>query len=65
MISYVYAFKFLNASMNLFFNYDYIDFMKMRRKAYVSSYVGVFFSVLSFELSLFYYIYKNMLITIQ
>lgn len=57
--SYMVSFKYLNKSTKFIISNDEVKFVSMRRRAYFSSYVGLFFSVLAFEVSLFYYIFNN------
>lgn len=63
--SYMVSFKYLNKSTKFIISNDEVKFVSMRRRAYFSSYVGLFFSVLSFEVSLFYYIFNNVSIATQ
>lgn len=63
--SYMVSFKYLNKSTKFIISNDEVKFVSMRRRAYFSSYVGLFFSVLSFEVSLFYYIFNNISIATQ
>lgn len=63
--SYMVSFKYLNKSTKFIISNDEVKFVSMRRRAYFSSYVGLFFSVLAFEVSLFYYIFNNVSITTQ
>lgn len=63
--SYMVSFKYLNKSTKFIINNDEVKFVSMRRRAYFSSYVGLFFSVLAFEVSLFYYIFNNVSIATQ
>ena len=56
--SYMVSFKYLNKSTKFIISNDEVKFVSMRRRAYFSSYVGLFFSVLAFEVSLFYYIFN-------
>lgn len=51
--SYMVSFKYLNKSTKFIISNDEVKFVSMRRRAYFSSYVGLFFSVLAFEVSLF------------
>ena len=63
--SYMVSFKYLNKSTKFIISNDEVKFVSMRRRAYFSSYVGLFFSVLAFEVSLFYYIFNNVSIATQ
>lgn len=63
--SYMVSFKYLNKSTKFIISNDEVKFVSMRRRAYFSSYVGLFFSVLAFEVSLFYYIFNNISIATQ
>ena len=63
--SYMVSFKYLNKSTKFISSNDEVKFVSMRRRAYFSSYVGLFFSVLAFEVSLFYYIFNNVSIATQ
>lgn len=63
--SYMVSFKYLNKSTKFIISNDEVKFVSMRRRAYFSSYVGLFFSVLAFEVSLFYYIFNNVSIVTQ
>ena len=63
--SYMVSFKYLNKSTKFIISNDEVQFVSMRRRAYFSSYVGLFFSVLAFEVSLFYYIFNNVSIATQ
>ena len=63
--SYMVSFKYLNKSTKFIISNDEVKFVSMRRMAYFSSYVGLFFSVLAFEVSLFYYIFNNVSIATQ
>ena len=63
--SYMVSFKYLNKSPKFIISNDEVKFVSMRRRAYFSSYVGLFFSVLAFEVSLFYYIFNNVSIATQ
>lgn len=63
--SYMVSFKYLNKSTKFIISNDEVKFVSMRRRAYFSSYVGLFFSVLAFEISLFYYIFNNVSIATQ
>lgn len=63
--SYMVSFKYLNKSTKFIISNDEVKFVFMRRRAYFSSYVGLFFSVLAFEVSLFYYIFNNISIATQ
>lgn len=63
--SYMVLFKYLNKSTKFIISNDEVKFVSMRRRAYFSSYVGLFFSVLAFEVSLFYYIFNNVSIATQ
>ena len=65
MASYMVSFKYLNKSTKFIISNDEVKFVSMRRRAYFSSYVGLFFSVLAFEVSLFYYIFNNVSIATQ
>ena len=63
--SYMVSFKYLNKSTKFIISNDEVKFVSMRRRAYFSSYVGLLFSVLAFEVSLFYYIFNNVSIATQ
>lgn len=63
--SYMVSFKYLNKSTKFIISNDEVKFVSMRRRAYFSSYIGLFFSVLAFEVSLFYYIFNNVSIATQ
>lgn len=63
--SYMVSFKYLNKSTKFIISNDEVKFVSMRRRAYFSSYVGLFFSVLAFEVPLFYYIFNNVSIATQ
>ena len=63
--SYMVSFKYLNKSTKFIISNNEVKFVSMRRRAYFSSYVGLFFSVLAFEVSLFYYIFNNVSIATQ
>ena len=63
--SYMVSFKYLNKSTKFIISNDEVKFVSMRWRAYFSSYVGLFFSVLAFEVSLFYYIFNNVSIATQ
>lgn len=63
--SYMVSFKYLNKSTKFIISNDEVKFVSMRRRTYFSSYVGLFFSVLAFEVSLFYYIFNNVSIATQ
>lgn len=63
--SYMVSFKYLNKSTKFIISNDEVKFVSMRRRDYFSSYVGLFFSVLAFEVSLFYYIFNNVSIATQ
>lgn len=63
--SYMVSFKYLNKPTKFIISNDEVKFVSMRRRAYFSSYVGLFFSVLAFEVSLFYYIFNNVSIATQ
>ena len=63
--SYMVSFKYLNKSTKFIISNDEVKFVSMRRRASFSSYVGLFFSVLAFEVSLFYYIFNNISIATQ
>ena len=63
--SYMVSFKYLNKSTKFIISNDEVKFVSMRRRAYFSSYVCLFFSVLAFEVSLFYYIFNNVSIATQ
>lgn len=63
--SYMVSFKYLNKSTKFIISNDEVKFVSMRRRAYFSSYVGLFFSVLAFEVSSFYYIFNNVSIATQ
>ena len=63
--SYMVSFKYLNKSTKFIISNDEVKFVSMRRRAYFSSYFGLFFSVLAFEVSLFYYIFNNVYIATQ
>lgn len=63
--SYMVSFKYLNKATKFIISNDEVKFVSMRRRAYFSSYVGLFFSVLAFEVSLFYYIFNNVSIATQ
>lgn len=63
--SYMVSFKYLNKSTKFIISNNEVKFVSMRRRTYFSSYVGLFFSVLAFEVSLFYYIFNNVSIATQ
>ena len=63
--SYMVSFKYLNKSTKFIISNDEVKFVSMRRRAYFSSYVGLFFSVLAFEVSLFYHLYNTVSIATQ
>ena len=63
--SYMVSFKYLNKSTKFIISNDEVKFVSMRRRAYFSAYVGLFFSVVAFEVSLFYYLFNNVSIATQ